>query len=106
MYGDVTPVELKAELDAGKQLFLLDVREPHELEISKIDGVVAIPMGEVPARLDEIPKDADIVVICRSGGRSGNISGLLTEHGYTHVRNMVTGMNGYVTSVDPSQPTY
>ena len=106
MYGDVTPVELKAELDAGKQLFLLDVREPHELEISKIDGVVAIPMGEVPARLDEIPKDADIVVICRSGGRSGNISGLLTEHGYTNVRNMVTGMNGYVTSVDPSQPTY
>ncbi len=106
MYGDVTPVELKAELEAGKELFLLDVREPHELEISKIDGIVAIPMGEVPARMSEIPKDADIVVICRSGGRSGTISEFLTENGYTNVRNMVTGMNGYVTSVDPSQPTY
>lgn len=106
MYGDVTPVELKAELDAGKELFLLDVREPHELEISKIDGIVAIPMSEVPARLSEIPQEADIVVICRSGGRSGSISGFLSENGYQKVRNMVTGMNGYVTSVDPSQPTY
>jgi sulfur-carrier protein adenylyltransferase/sulfurtransferase len=102
----VNPVELKSELDSGKKLFLLDVRESDELEVSKIDGVVHIPLGEIESRYQEIPNDEQIVVICRSGGRSDRAAQFLIGQGYANVRNMATGMNGWVTTVDPSQPTY
>ncbi len=103
---EVTGPELAAELAAGNQPLLLDVREPHELEISKLPGVLAIPMGEVPARLAEVPKDADIVVICRSGGRSGQITQFLTDQGYGEVRNLIGGMNGWADLVDPTVSKY
>jgi rhodanese-related sulfurtransferase len=96
---EVTPVELKAEIEGGAKLVLLDVREPHELEISVLPGVVE-------ARFAEIPEDQDVVVICRSGGRSGKATDFLISQGYTRVRNMATGMNGYATTADTSLPTY
>jgi sulfur-carrier protein adenylyltransferase/sulfurtransferase len=102
----VTPIELKAELDAGKSLFLLDVREDHELEVSKIEGVVHIPLGELEARYSEVPSGADVVVVCRSGMRSDRAAEFLIGHGYGSVRNLATGMNGWCTTVDPSQPVY
>ena len=103
---EVTPLELKAEIEGGADLMLVDVREPHELEISKLDNVVLIPLGEIPSRFEEIPKDANIVMICRSGGRSGKATEFLLGQGYTHVRNMVTGMNGYATTADTSMTIY
>lgn len=103
---EVTGPELAAELAAGKSPLLLDVREPHELQISKLPGVLAIPMGEVPARLAEVPKDADIVVICRSGGRSGQITQFLSDQGYAQVRNLIGGMNGWADQVDPTTTKY
>jgi adenylyltransferase/sulfurtransferase len=103
---EVTPLELKAEIESGADLLLVDVREPDELEISKLDNVVLIPMGELADRLGEIPKDANIVMICRTGNRSGKTTDFLLGQGYSHVRNMVTGMNGYATTADPSLPTY
>lgn len=103
---EITPQELKAEVERGENLLLIDVREPHELEISVLPNVVSIPLGEVEARLDEIPRDANIVMICRSGGRSGKSTDFLLSQGYKKVRNMVTGMNGYATSVDTSMQTY
>lgn len=102
----VNPTELKAELDSGKKLFLLDVRESDELEVSKIEGITHIPLGEIESRFSEVPKDEEIVVICRSGGRSDRAAQFLIGQGYENVRNMATGMNGWVTTVDPSQPTY
>ena len=89
----VTPIKLKAELDAGKSLFLLDVREDHELEVSKIEGVVHIPLGELEARFSEVPSGADVVVVCRSGMRSDRAAEFLIGHGYGSVRNLATGMN-------------
>ena len=103
---EVTPVELKAEIEGGANLVLVDVREPHELEISVLPGVVAIPLGEIEARFAEIPQDQDVVVICRSGGRSGKATDFLISQGYTRVRNMATGMNGYATTADQSFTTY
>ena len=104
--SEITPEELKAEIERGEELLLVDVREPHELEISVLPNVVAIPLGQIAERFEEIPKDANIVMICRSGGRSGKSTDFLLGQGYTRVRNMVTGMNGYATSVDTSMQTY
>lgn len=102
----VTPVELKAELDGGANLVLVDVREADELEVSKLDGIIHIPLGEIEERYREIPSDANIVMICRSGKRSDKAGSFLVEQGYGQVRNMETGMNGWATTVDPSMSTY
>lgn len=94
--------ELKAEIDSGKPLFLLDVREPDEVALGAIPGVVAIPMGQVPSRLSEIPQDQDVVVICRSGGRSGRITEVLLGSGYSRVRNLSGGTMSWSALIDPS----
>ncbi len=106
MSDEISLQELQGARESGADLFLLDVREPHELEISCLTDVVAIPMAEVPDRLQEIPEDADIVVICRTGGRSGKVTHFLKASGYKRVRNLVGGMNGWATEIDPSLPTY
>jgi len=106
MSDEMSLQELKEARDSGEGLFLLDVREPHELEISVLTDVVAIPMAEVPDRLEEIPQDVDIVVICRTGGRSGKVTHFLKAMGYPRVRNLVGGMNGWATEIDTSLPTY
>jgi rhodanese-related sulfurtransferase len=103
---EITPVELKAEIEGGAKLVLIDVREPHELEISVLLGVIPIPLGEIEARFAEIPKDQNVVMICRSGGRSGKATEFLLSQGYTRVRNMATGMNGYATTADTNLSTY
>jgi rhodanese-related sulfurtransferase len=103
---EVTPQELSEEIKGGKPVFLLDVREANELEVSVLPGVHHIPLDQVQTRFSEVPNDQDVVVICRSGGRSGRATEFLMSQGYTRVRNMVTGMNGYATSVDNSLQTY
>ena len=97
--------ELKKKLDADEDFVLLDVREPHEIEICKIAQSVVIPMGEVPDRLSEIPKDKPIVVQCRSGARSAKITGLLKSKGYDAV-NLAGGILAWAEKIDPSLPTY
>ena len=102
----VTPAELKVELDSGAKLVLVDVRESDELEISVLPGIVHIPMDDLEFRFEEIPRDGDIVMICRTGNRSGRTTDFLLNHGYMRVRNLATGMNGYATTVDQSLKTY
>ncbi len=102
----LTPQELRSELDGGANLVLIDVREAHELAISSLPGIIHIPLGQIESRFEEIPKDQDVVVICRTGGRSGKTTDFLMGHGYTRVRNLATGMNGYATTVDTSMETY
>jgi len=103
---EISLSELRDAIQRGDNLFLLDVREPHELAISRLPNVVEIPLGQVPDRVDEIPRDADIIVICRTGGRSGRVTEYLHSVGYERVRNMVGGMNGWATEIDSSMPTY
>jgi len=103
----IQPVELKKKLDAGKPVFLLDVREPYEFKISQMGGLL-IPMGEVEDRLIELEahKNEEVVVICRSGMRSQKVAVMLQRHGFQNVANLVGGINGWAKDVEPSLPIY
>ena len=104
----LTVQDYKRKLDAGEKPFLLDVREPYEYEISKIEGSTLIPLGEVGSRLNELVphKEEEIVVQCRSGARSQTAALQLKEAGFKHVVNLVGGINAWATEIDPSLPTY
>jgi adenylyltransferase/sulfurtransferase len=100
---DITPLEVSRRLAAGENLVLIDVREPVEWNIGHIEGATHIPMAQVPQRLSEIPKESEVVVICRSGGRSAHIQQhLLGSGGYTRVKNLVGGMQRWAREVDPT----
>lgn len=103
---EITVHELAEELKSGATPTLLDVREPEELEISKIEGVLNIPEFDLAERLSELDPEHEIVVICRTGNRSGNATSLLIEHGFSNVKNMVGGMNLWATEIDTSLRTY
>ena len=103
---DMTALELKAGLDRGDAPFLLDVREPRELAISRIEGAALIPLGDLPRRLAELPNDRDIVVICQSGARSARAVGFLRERGFHRARNLRGGMREWADPVDPTQAKY
>ncbi len=100
---DITPTELSQRLAAGEDIVLIDVREPYEWSAGHIEGATHIPMNQVPQRLSEIPKDKEVVMICRSGGRSGHVQQhLLGAQGYTRVLNLTGGMQRWAREVDPS----
>ncbi len=103
---NITVHELKARLDAGDNLVIVDVREPHEREISVIEGSVLIPKGQVVARAAEIPRDRDVVVQCKTGGRSRDAILKLQDLGFTNLVNLAGGINAWAREIDPSQPVY
>lgn len=105
---EITPLELKTRLDEGDRVLLLDVREPHELKISVLPGIVHIPMGELLDRLAELDqhKEEDIVVICRAGNRSGVIVDFMREKGFSRALNLTGGMNLWADTVDSSVRKY
>jgi rhodanese-related sulfurtransferase len=78
--------------------YLLDVREPDEWAAGHAPGAHHVPMMEVPARLAEVPADADVVIVCRSGGRSGQVVSYLMGHGYDNVRNLDGGMQSWAAA--------
>jgi sulfur-carrier protein adenylyltransferase/sulfurtransferase len=97
--------ELKGRRDAGEDIFLLDVREPYEVQIAQIGGTV-IPQNDVPNRLAEIPRDREIVVHCRSGARSQRIAEFLKQSGYTQVVNLAGGILAWSDEIDPKVQKY
>ena len=102
----ITPQELKARLDAGEDIFLLDVRELHERDMCNIGGEL-IPKDTVVQNLQRIPKDKEVVVYCRSGGRSDWVAReLVGRHGYATVSNLAGGMLLWSDDVDPSFKKY
>jgi rhodanese-related sulfurtransferase len=97
---------LKAAMDAGRKLFVLDVREPNEYQICRIPGTKLIPLGQLASRLDEVPRDdRELVVHCKMGGRSAKAVALLQEHGY-RAKNLKGGILAWIDRVDPTQPKY
>ena len=104
----LSPADLKARLDNGDNLFILDVREPHEWEISNLShlGAVLIPKGDVVARVDELDSNAEIVVQCRSGGRSAAIIRELAPRGFSNLWNLDGGINRWAREIDSSLPVY
>jgi molybdopterin/thiamine biosynthesis adenylyltransferase/rhodanese-related sulfurtransferase len=103
---DIEPVELQERMRQSNHLRLVDVREPHELEISHIEGAKLIPLGQLASRLPELDSAEDIVLFCKSGTRSARALELLLSAGFRKVKNLKGGINAWVRQVDPSQPIY
>ncbi|MCW5874387.1 MAG: molybdopterin-synthase adenylyltransferase MoeB [Anaerolineales bacterium] len=103
---EITPKELAEQLKNGAQVKIIDVREPHELAISHIQGSIDIPLGEVAARLSELDTADEFVVMCRVGGRSARAVELMQAAGFGKVKNLVGGINAWAEQVDPDLPTY
>jgi sulfur-carrier protein adenylyltransferase/sulfurtransferase len=101
----MTVQELKQRRDAGDDLFVLDVREAYEYQIANIGGTL-IPQNEVPQRLAEIDRNREIVVQCRSGGRSQRIAEFLAQQGYPDVKNLAGGILAWADAIDPTMPKY
>lgn len=103
---DITAPELADRLKTGNDLRLLDVREPHELEISRLEGATVIPLGQLAARLSELDSAEDMVVLCKAGTRSARALELLVSAGFRKVKNLKGGINAWAKEVDPSLPIY
>lgn len=101
----IEPKNLKEKLDSGT-VVLIDVREPHELDICKIDKAVNIPSSELESRFGEIPKESDVVVMCRSGGRAKKAIEFLESKGYTNLTNLQGGILSWIDDVDQSLQKY
>ena len=101
----MTVQELKVRRDRGEDLFVLDVREPYEYQIANIGGTL-IPQNEVPLRLAEIDRNREIVVECRSGGRSQRIAEFLAQQGYANVKNLAGGILAWADAIDPKIMKY
>ncbi len=102
----ITVEEVKARLDAGDGLLILDVREPVEWQISTIEGTLRIPKAEVVNHLEQLPRDCDIVVCCKTGVRSADVIRQLQGQGYARLYNMAGGINAWARRIDPSLPVY
>jgi len=102
---EIQPEELKARLDAGEDIFILDVREPHEYQICNLQGYL-IPLGELPKRAHELDSSREIVAHCRSGVRSAKAVTFLQQAGFRKVKNLAGGILAWSDKVDPSVPKY
>jgi adenylyltransferase/sulfurtransferase len=103
---EIDPADLAKWLDQGERVRLIDVREPHELEISKIEGAELFPLGGLAARLHELDSADDMVIFCKSGSRSARAVELLAGAGFRKQKNLRGGINAWARDVDPSLPLY
>jgi molybdopterin/thiamine biosynthesis adenylyltransferase/rhodanese-related sulfurtransferase len=102
---EMTPRELKQRLDRGDDLFVLDVREPHEYQICNLNGYL-IPLGDLPKRVHELDSSREIVAHCRSGKRSADAAEFLRKAGFRKIWNLKGGILAWSDEVDPSVPKY
>jgi len=102
---EIQPEELKRRLAAGEDIYILDVREPHEYQICNIGGHL-IPLGDLPKRVSELDSSREIVVHCKMGGRSAKAVDFLRQAGFTRVHNLAGGIQAWSDKVDPSIPKY
>ena len=101
----LTVKELKQRMDAGQEVYILDVREPWEYKIAQIGGKL-IPQNEVPQRLAEIDRDREVIVHCHHGVRSQRIAEFLQHSGFPRVVNLAGGIHAWSEEIDPKVPKY
>lgn len=106
MVNEISVEALKAEWDAGLKPLVIDVREAWELEISHLDHVLHIPMGEITRRVGELDPDTPVIVMCRSGGRSMQVARFLESRGFRSVSNLTGGILAWGERLDPSLRPY
>jgi adenylyltransferase/sulfurtransferase len=102
---EIQVAELKRRLDAGEDIFVLDVREPHEYQICNLGGYL-IPLGDLPKRIHELDSSREIVVHCKSGGRSAKAVDFLRQSGFKRASNLTGGILAWAEKIDPSIPKY
>ncbi len=103
--GEMQVEELKRRLDAGDDIYVLDVREPHEYQIANIGGHL-IPLGDLPNRVNELDSSREIVAHCKMGGRSAKAVTFLRQAGFKKVHNLAGGITAWAERVDPKMPKY
>ena len=105
---ELTPTEFCERWPEAQrgEVTLLDVREPAEIELASLPATVKIPMMEVPGRLAELARDANVVVMCHSGGRSRRVARFLLDAGFTRVFNLAGGIDAWSREIDASVPRY
>ncbi len=101
----VTEAQLLLEREPGR-VRLIDVREPFEREICQIAGADAVPMGQIPAKLDSLPRDQHLLVLCHHGGRSRRVTEYLRAQGFTAVSNVAGGIDAWAVEIDPTLRRY
>jgi rhodanese-related sulfurtransferase len=103
---EISVEELMAAREGDGDLVVLDVREPWELELARLEGTLDIPMNELPERLSEVPKDKPVAVLCRSGARSLKVTQYLRANGYNLASNVTGGILAWAEAVDPAMTRY
>lgn len=109
MTGSVTPIsvqELAEWQQQGRDFFLLDVREPHEAAKCRIADSTLIPMGQVPGKLEELPRDVPVIAYCHHGGRSMQVSKYLQHQGFTDIFNLTGGIDQWAVHIEPEMERY
>lgn len=103
--ADITVSELKKKMDEGEPFILIDVREPHEFELSNLGGRL-IPLGTLPSSLEDLAefKEEEIIIHCKSGGRSGQAAAYMRQQGFKNVRNLLGGILDWKNKIDSSLP--
>jgi rhodanese-related sulfurtransferase len=103
---EITPAEAKRRLDGGEKLLLVDVREPWEFEICRIEGAKLIPMGSIPANLQALDTDEDVICYCHHGMRSFDVAVWLRGQGVESAKSLAGGIERWSTEIDPKVPRY
>jgi rhodanese-related sulfurtransferase len=108
MIRQISPRDLKQWLDDDKRPapVLLDVREPWEFGVCRIEGAQHVPMRTIPLRLAELDPNSELVVICHHGARSYQVAMFLQHQGFNNLYNLYGGVAGWAREVDPRMPTY
>ena len=103
---EISPRDVKQRLDRGEKLLLVDVREPHEHALCRIQGATLIPMGTIPANLQKLDADEDVICFCHHGMRSLDVANWLRSQGVTSTKSMAGGIDRWSTEIDPKVPRY
>ncbi len=106
MIREISVEELKQRRDRGENPLVLDVREEWELQLARIPDVVHVPMNDIPARLAELSRDVETIVMCHAGARSMRVAQYLSNQGFTNVANLSGGIAAWSQSVDATVPHY
>jgi adenylyltransferase/sulfurtransferase len=102
----ITPSEVRDRLSEGEPLRIIDVREPIEFQIARIEGSELIPLAELPRRLETLDRDQELILVCHLGIRSYHACAYLRENGFARARNLVGGIDRWSIDVDPTVPRY
>lgn len=104
---EVSPAEIKARIEAGEALRLIDVREPGEHQICRIEGAELIPMNTIPLHLQELDgEDRPLIVLCHHGVRSLSVVDWLRRQGVENAQSLAGGIDLWSLTIDPSVPRY